>query len=90
MFFHTINVAVLVVDTFNIHKCASFYFSMEFEMPLGSFIFLTCFPLSSRLKGLKQFSPQLVMSLFCFVRRMDDRLRTSKHKVPNDTEVAEN
>jgi len=83
-------VATLLVDTFNVHKYDSIYFSLDFELPLGSFIFLTYIPCLSRLKGLKQFSPQLVVSLFCFVRRMDDRLRASKHRVCNDAEVAGN
>jgi hypothetical protein len=83
-------VAALVVDTFNIHTFDRIYFSLDPEVPLGSFIFLCYISCRSRLKGLKQFSPQLVMSLFCFVRRMDDRLRTPKPKVPNDTEVAGN
>jgi len=79
-------IAALIVDTFSIHKHDSIYFSLDCEGPLGSFIFLTYISCRSRLKGLKQFSPQLVVSLFCFVRRKDDRLRASKHKVPNDTE----
>jgi hypothetical protein len=83
-------VAALVIDTFNFHKYDSIYFSLGFEVPLGSFIFLTYIPCHSRLKGLKQFSPQLVVSLFCFVSRMDDRLRAPKHKVHNDAKVAGN
>ena len=90
MFFHTMKVAALVIDTFNIHTIDPIYFSMDFEVTLGNFIFLTYNPCRSRLKGLKQFSPQLVVSLFCFVGRMDDRLKASKPKVPNDTEVARN
>jgi len=46
-------VAAVVEDTFNIHKYDSNYFSFDFEVPLGSFIFLTYIPCRSRLKELK-------------------------------------